>query len=447
MVLRSSYTSDSLLESLKKSPTPNGYTILVSGGVDSMVLLSSMASIRQQLHVPLRVLHFDHEIQKESSDWARLVYQAATELQIDCEVQRLGLGSRAGETIARQARYRHLASRPYENEFYLSAHHADDQAETFLLQALRGSGVDGLAAMPVIRRLGRGWLVRPLLSWSREDLLAWARSENIVWAEDPENSNLVVPRNRLRHEIAPKLATIASQPGKRLAATASRLGETRQLLEDLAQDDLESLNAESKPRALPVSGLRGLSVPRRHNLLRHWLRLLELPMPLARKIQEVGARLIASESSDSGCVAWPGCEIRLYHGKLYPMAPLPPLPSTLVLNWEGIGRLLEIEGCGRLVVSCSPACSGSLAYSATGLSIRFRQGGERLTPLGTAHHRPLKKLMQEQAVLPWMRSRVPLVYVDDQLISATEVAVTQYAKEIGLSVSWEPFAGMPVKAD
>lgn len=408
-----------------------------------MVLLVSMSVIRRHLRAPVRVLHFDHGIHNRSGDWARMVFQAAENLQMDCEIQCLGLGPGAGETLARQARYQHISARLCQDEFYLSAHHADDQAETFLLQALRGSGVDGLAAMPEIRRVGEGWLARPFLSWSRDDLLTWARSQGLSWIEDPANSNLRVPRNRLRHQITPTLASLASQPGKRLAATASRLAETRQLLEDLAREDLATLCPERRPWALSVMKLRALSVPRRHNLLRYWLRLLGLPMPSARKLQEVGSRLIGSEASVSGCVAWPGCEIRLYHGKLYPMEPLPPLPQGLQLTVAG--RHFEIDGCGRLLVD-RPA-NGWTGYRLPedAVSIAFRHGGERLTPAGKSHHRSLKKLMQEQGVLPWMRARVPLLYIYDRLAIAADVAATEYAMKSGLSLCWIPLRGMALK--
>ncbi|MGH8129028.1 MAG: tRNA lysidine(34) synthetase TilS [Gammaproteobacteria bacterium] len=394
---------------------PARYVALVSGGCDSMVLLHALAEIRDQLRAPLAVLHFDHGLAPESADWAHWVGTQARVLDIPffCETLNLEAGA-AAETRAREARYGRLAACMQAGDCCLSAHHADDQAETFLLQALRGSGVAGLAAMPAKVDFGAGWLARPLLTWRREELRVWAGTHNLDWIEDPANQDRSVPRNWLRLNIWPLLAEHWSSAARTLGRTAGLAGDAAAILDELAAEDVRSLQS-GDTHSLSIDPLLALSPPRRRNALRYWLRERDLPLPTAHKLLELEAGFIVHDPGGRAVLAWPGACVRRYRGRLFAHAPWPPLSA-------GVRRLVPEQpldlGClGRITLRRDEQGPLTEALVSQTLTIRFRAGGECLRPAGAGHHRTLKHLLQEQAVLPWMRDRLPLLYAGDELVA------------------------------
>ena len=169
--------------------SPLRYVIAFSGGLDSTVLLASLAALDGK--VPLYAVHIDHQLQAASGEWAETARSIAAGLGIECRIVRVRPDARSGkgpEGAAREARYAALAELLEPGDWLLSAHHADDQVETLLLNLLRGSGPDGLAAMPESRRLGKGWLVRPFLAVTRAQLAEAAAELELTWIDDPSNA-------------------------------------------------------------------------------------------------------------------------------------------------------------------------------------------------------------------------------------------------------------------
>lgn len=424
-----------LSEILRAWPHPTRYVVLVSGGMDSMVLLEAMARIRSDLPAPVVGLNFDHGIDPNSMVWTELVVAAAARLGVPCRVECLRLGPEAGETRARSMRYEKLGRVMAPGDCCLSAHHADDQGETFLLHALRGAGLDGLSAMPMLKVFGSGWLGRPLMGWSRRQLTRWALGIGLEWIEDPGNRNLRVPRNRLRQRLWPVLETLWPDPGRRLAATVGRLAEARSLLEEMAAEDLDRLSNGADCERLPVDALLKFSIPRRHNLLRYWLRAQTLPVPSARKLDELEARFILRDPGPRAVILWPGCELHRYRGSVYAFVPYPELPSRP--RPLSLGSSVDLGRLGRVGLVSDSAGKLDVALLERPLNLRFRCGGERIYPQGSRHHRPVKKLMQEARVLPWMRNRLPLIYAGEDLIAVAGLAVAECAVGHGLQLEWK----------
>lgn len=414
------FTTTALAKLLRGWPVPGRYVAMVSGGCDSMVLMHALAELREHLDAPVVVLHFDHGLIEASPKWAMFVESRAKALGLPFFLERLELNSGpAVETRAREARYARLRSWMQIDDCCLSAHHADDQLETFFMHALRGSGTAGLAGIRVLTRFGSGWLGRPLLEWTRAELNEWAGRHALEWVEDPANQDLSLPRNWLRMQVAPFLRQRWPQAAHTITRSARLAGEADGLLSEIANEDLERIGL-GHPACLSVSRLLACSPPRRRNILRHWLQRLELPAPTSRKLHEIDARFVCRNPGGQAVLGWPGGCVRRYRDCLFAHSPWGEKPSDAVLTLRP-GAPLDLGYLGTLALvrdSGGPLCEGVTAGS---LTVRFRQGGERLQPAGGTHHRTLKNILQEQGIVPWMRERLPVLYSGDRLAAVAGV--------------------------
>ncbi|BAV33855.1 tRNA(Ile)-lysidine synthetase [Sulfuricaulis limicola] len=397
------------------SATP--LTVAFSGGLDSCVLLHALAGLRESLALTLRAVHVDHGLHPHSADWSRQVQQTCARLNIPCTVECVQVTQIRGhglEDAARRARYAALARHVGPGEVLLTAHQADDQAETVLLQLLRGTGVHGLAAMPAVVPFHRGRLARPLLDFTREQLAAWAAREGLEWIEDSSNQDLRFARNFLRHRVFPLLEAHWPEASRRIARSAGMAAEAVELLDELAESDWNLCRGTEEGR-LSVGALRGLSPPRSRNLVRYWLRRQGFQAPTAMHLDQVLAQVARDPASKQAVIRWPGAEVCRYRDELTARKPRREPDSTLRLHWNPADTL-EIPGVGRL--RAEPARGDGLSQERierAPLVVGLRQGGEICRLPGRAHHHKLKKLLQEAGIPPWERRRLPLVYVDGEL--------------------------------
>ncbi len=412
-----SFFPEQLLPILQRLPEARHYWLAFSGGLDSTVLLHALSQLREQLLAPLSAIHVDHGLSPDSADWSqqcrRQCEMVGIELhEMSVEVERRGRGI---EAAAREARYSAFGRVVGEDEMLLTAHHQDDQAETLLLQLLRGGGVRGLAAMPEHRPLAGGWLGRPLLSFSRKVLQDYAEAQGLVWIEDPSNFDTSLERNYLRHELLPQLEQRHPALRTVLARSAEQFAESSELLDELAARDLErvAINGDS---TLSADALRELSGARQRNLLRYWLRSLALPLPASRNLQRIIDEVLTATEDAEPLVHWPGAEVRRYRDRLYAMLPLSPLVQEQAMHtWGGELEMSLPGGGGRLQMRRVEGKGIREELLGTGLCIGWRRGGEKIAPPGRGGHHTLKKLYQEAAIPPWERERRPLLYIDGQL--------------------------------
>lgn len=424
--------------------------VAYSGGLDSHVLLHALSVLRADHHFSLSAIHIDHDLQSASADWGRQCAGLCAALNVRYVVKRVSVGGIADEGMeaaARRARYAALAAELAPEDILLTAHHCDDQAETVLLQLLRGTGVAGLAAMPIQAVFGPGRIARPLLGFSRAALHAYAQEHRLAWIEDPSNQESHLRRNFLRTEIMPRLARHWPAHASLLARTARHAAEAMGLLDEVAETDLAACRhaVAHSPQALSVNALTALSAPRQRNLLRYWLRRQGFLAPAAAQLEEVLAQVQTAPRSQQARVCWPGTEVWRYRDQLVAMptqhAPDPALDvvwdQRAPLDLPGIGRLrvVPIRGQG---LSCA-------RLNGKSLHVRMRSGGETLILPGREHHHVLKKLLQAEAVPPWLRARLPLFYVDHELAAVADrwVCAPYLAGdgEAGLKIVWEPLVG------
>jgi len=417
---------------------PSRYVIALSGGLDSTVLANCLAETRERHGKSLLAVHVDHGLHPDSGTWTAHCRQLASALGIDFAAETVAVAEDGGglEAAARNARYTALARHVSAGDWLLSAHHRDDQAETLLLNLMRGSGPAGLAGIGALSRFGAGWLARPLIAVPREALATYAARRGIAWLDDPSNRDLRFDRNYLRHEVLPGLERRWPGAGARLARSAGLAAEAAELLEQLADLDLASLGG--RPERIDVAGLAALSPARQRNVLRRAIRRAGLPPPPAAQLGAVFDSVIPAKDDARPLVAWPGAEIRRYRGVLYVL----PAADSAARPWDGrrlaAGPCNLGPGMGHLALVADAPEGLCDAVVARGLSLRCRRGGEKIRPAGHAHTRKLKKLLQEAGVTPWMRDRVPLVYADDgQLVAVADLWIAADAAcRPGTAVEW-----------
>jgi tRNA(Ile)-lysidine synthase len=276
-----------------------------SGGVDSHVLLHLMSNIRNELSVPISVIHVNHGLSKQSDLWGTHCQKICQELEIEFHQITLNAAAPKGESQeawSRKLRYQAISELIGEDDILLTAHHKDDMAETLLLQLFRGAGPSGLAAMPLTSRIGKGSHCRPLLAYNRTDLLEWANSHELLWIEDDSNADHKFDRNYLRHNVLPVIKKRWPGITQTLTRSAKIQADTSKLLGDLASIDLvHCLNKENG--TLSVFALAQLSDVRGENVFRYWIKLQDYPTPTAAQLSRVFADVIHTNSKDEPCVS------------------------------------------------------------------------------------------------------------------------------------------------
>ncbi|MGC3980977.1 MAG: tRNA lysidine(34) synthetase TilS [Steroidobacteraceae bacterium] len=448
----SEFSINAFLNALAAVQPANASTavcVALSGGSDSMVLLHVMAEVRtHNPQLQLRALHVDHQLHAESAEWARQCQQWAEQLQIECTVLRVAvtnIDEFGVEASAREARYTAFKSALRSGELLLTAHHADDQLETILLALMRGSGVDGLAAMPTCIRFGAGWHARPLLGFTHEALHEWARARQLPYLTDPSNSDTHFDRNFLRQEVVPLLKTRWPAIARTASRSASHLAEAQTLLDDWTETDYLLASVDD---ALSVDALRELPLPRRHALLRFWLQQHDVLMPSTRVLHSLEHDMLESAQHRIPRVQWHGVEVHRYRDLLYVEQLLNDWDPAAQMSWHWQEELSLPSELGAL--SISSQSEAAMTERRLGiarvrlpeqLQVRFRDGGERIRLPGDKHHRALKKLLQESAVLPWWRECLPLIYAGDKLVAVADLWIShEFAAkpdEAAVQVVWQ----------
>jgi tRNA(Ile)-lysidine synthase len=316
-----------------------------------------------------------------------------------------------------------------KDECLLTAHHADDQAETLLLQLFRGSGTRGLAAMPEYKDFASSTLIRPLLEFSRQELYEYAKQNNLNWIEDESNENIGYDRNFIRHQVLPIIKK--KWPGilKTLARVAKHCANASELLSVLAEQDYVKVYG-SRPNTLSIEKLLQLNTARQSNVIRYWLHKLNLPAPTDIKMRHIMKDILHSRKDAASVVHWQGVEARKYRDDLYAFTPLKKHDASTILVWNTTEPLKLPADLGMLHPDILKN-HGIDLVTAKNITVRFRQGGERCKIKGRTGTHKLKKIFQEIGIPHWQRNRVPLIYQDNELIAF--VPLSSFAENHGFT--------------
>jgi tRNA(Ile)-lysidine synthase len=430
----SGHLREQLAELEKQAGRPSRYVIAFSGGLDSTALAHAL--VAGDTDIPIVAVHIDHGLHDDSARWSAHCEAFAESLGVEyrSRVVTVQLESGKGpEASAREARYTALHAELQHGDWLLSAHHREDQAETLLLNLVRGSGPAGIAGIGAIRRFGPGWLARPLLNTDRASLRDYAATHNLEWIEDPSNTDRRFDRNFLRHDILPRLKSRWPDIAARLHRSATHAGEAASLMANLAEIDLGALGGVAE--RLPIDGLFALTPGRQRNVLRYALRLLGLSTPTALQLERILKEVLPAREDAQPHVTWPGASVRRYRNGLY------LLPEVLA-DAPPCGPISGQEvplGTGLGVLHFEPGAPGGLSTDLLerGLCLDVRQGGEEFKPKGHIHTRKLKKLLQDEGVVPWMRERLPLIYSGARLVAVGDLWIASDAfSEPGIAVRW-----------
>ncbi len=454
--------------------------VALSGGLDSVVLLHLLHGLRTEQGFLLSAVHVHHGLSPHADSWAEFCATLCQAWDVPLRIERVQVerdGRHGLEAAARQARYRIYAGLPVD--FVVLAHQQDDQVETVLLNLLRGTGVVGMAAMPVVRTLpdSQVRLLRPLLQAHRAQIERYARAHGLAWVEDESNRDTAFARNHLRQAVLPVIAPRFPAYRGSLSRAARHFAECAALLAELARLDARGAVGEA---GLELAALSRLPRARAKNLLRWYLgELGQHPWPEAR-LESVLDQLLAAGPDNRIEIRAADRILRVWRGHLRSVAagtgragakPVRPLgdrgleehgldaregvglkddlrpdrpcqrSSGLAVAWHGEdslafagGRLSFMRGVGEGI---------SLARLASQpVIIRTRMGGERLKPDCNRPRRTLKQLCQERAIPPWERDGLPLLYVGTELAwvagLGTDCAYRADRGEAGLVIAWHP---------
>ena len=430
-------TAENILQLLKNLPAGSKiktWWLAYSGGVDSQVLLHLLS----ETHLDVRAVYIDHGLQVESKQWAEHCAQSCQRLNIPFQTISVNAKAASGESpeaSARHARYKALATLIEDNHCLLTAQHQDDQTETFLLQLLRGAGAAGLAAMPFCDEFSHGLHMRPLLEFTQDEILAYAKQQELSWVEDPSNQDDRYDRNYLRNQIMPMLKQRWPAIDKTISGVAKQQAENKHLLEYYAAAELKRINADAD--SLPVDALLDFDAPHLRNILRYWIKQQNIPVPSRKILQQIMQQMFTDKEDAKSKVSWSGFEMYRHKGELI-IVPVVEHDDKQTFDWDGKSDLV-IESLSKKLVMQKTVGKG-LAENIIGQKLRvcFRQGGESIKPAGRKETHSLKKLFQEAAVPSWQRSRIPFIYLDDELIAVVGYWIADEYKVDKDQVGFEP---------
>lgn len=396
-------------------PSRAAFVCALSGGLDSMVLLDAMARLKFQL----RCIHVHHGLSPDADQWAGHCQTQANQRACEITIRRISMSESDNlEERLRQLRYQVIADEMREQEIVLTGHHRDDQAETVLLQLLRGAGVSGLSAMPEHPvSFYPGQLFRPLLAFSHHSLQEYAHAQKLSYIDDSSNDDERFDRNYLRHSVIVPMRERWPALDKTIARSARAMHDAQYLLEELAHHDVNSLHSL---RCIDFTALARQSERRIANALRYWVQTLGVRVPNRERLLEAVRQFRKASEDKTPELRWADGVVQKYRHALYYFEPSIDAEIEVAGNYalkpeqalnfpDPIGRLHLTGATGR---GLKPGC-------ADGLEVRFRQGGESMMR-DNGSHQPLKHWFQESGIPPRMRGCVPLLFWQGELIAVAD---------------------------
>jgi len=441
--------------------------VACSGGVDSTALLAALAAGRPD-ELRVRAVHVHHGLHPNASKWSEHCRALGRELGVRLEVITAKVARSAGvslEAAARDARYGLLAQALEAGEFLLTAHHEDDQLETVLLQLFRGAGIAGLAAMPDVAPFAGGWLARPLLSRTRAELEEWVRGAGLRWVDDDTNADETLDRNYLRRRVLPLIRERWQGVGSAVSRSARHAAEGQRLLDMIARSDVERASSGA---GLFVPTLRALQADRRRNALRFWIARSGARVPDTSRLEELAGPVIDARPDASPRVVWGDVEVQRHAdvlsinsvghrsvrgsgdaGRGIPVrrgsdvrqgddarrganvrqrgggAQQAPGAPAIDWPWRTVPLLALPDAGGTLELKADGHGPIDLDALPTIVTVRHRQGGERLRPRRGGPRRTLKSLLQESHLPIGERACLPLVFSGTTLLAVSSLWVDE----------------------
>ncbi|WP_241585657.1 tRNA lysidine(34) synthetase TilS [Rosenbergiella epipactidis] len=412
-----------------------------SGGLDSTVLLHQLSQLRFRQSLSLRAIYIHHGLSQHADQWLVHCRRVCAELEIPFVSRNVQLlGEKGGiEAEARSLRYATFKQVLDPDEALVTAHHQDDQCETFLLALKRGSGPAGLSSMPSMRKLGNHWHLRPLLHVSRQELEQYATSHHLSWIDDESNQDDYYDRNFLRLRILPRLMQRWPQFSRSVTRSAELCAEQERLLDELLASDLQQCVADNG--SIDIGYLADATEQKRNALLRRWLSHRGSMTPSREALTRLWQEVALSRDDANPQLLIGNKSLRRYQQRLYLSRMFPALRGTR-FSWQSASTPLVLpNGLGTLRLTATNSQGLRLRTPTDEESMTVRFGQSAYLHLVTRQGgRSLKKIWQEKAIPVWLRENIPLIYFNEELVCAPGIFMTQAGvskKGEGYAVVWE----------
>ena len=405
--------------------TAGPLVIALSGGRDSIALLDAACRLRRSRaagFAQLLAVHVHHGLLAEADQWTGLCEQACDRLEVPLQVVRVKVepGGKGIEEAARNARYAALAEVAAEREAVavLTAHHLDDRIETFLMQWMRGAGIDGLTGFVAARAFSdRAALLRPWLAVPRAEIEHYVARRELGYVDDPSNTDPRLLRGALRAKVLPALKAV--RPGflRGAARSVELLAESAEALNELAAADLASCTEDAPAGMLWLDRLAALPPGRRAVALRAWLAAQGVEAPSRARLAQVLAQALASRADSRMKVRLGSHEVRRHRGLLLLRGVQVEHHGEATIRWRG-EREVAVPAWGGVLRFERTSGEGfdSAWLAAHPLQLRGRGGGERFKPHALRPSKTLKRLFQDAGIAEFDRAALPLVWRDGRLI-------------------------------
>lgn len=405
--------------------------VALSGGIDSMVLLDALHAAAPRFALQLSAVHVDHRLSPNAGRWAEFCAGACAVLGVPLITVRVDVGKRPGESLeaaARAARYDRLLAA--QADIVALAHHADDQAETVLLQLLRGAGAAGLAGMPRYRAGNDGGpaLLRPLLELPRAALAAYAQARGLAWIDDESNVDRRHKRNLLRLAVAPLLAEGFPGYPTALVRAAAHQAEASALLDELARHD-----AGEARGGLDRAAFAALPPSRARNVLRWFLRRQGLRPPSTARLAAMLAQLRTAGADARTRIIHDGAEIGCHRGRIVVHAAA---AGPFVRIWRGEDAVDLPGGTLRFERARGTGMAAAKLDNAV-VTVRSRRGGERIQLAADRPRRAVKKLLYDAQLPTWQREALPFIWCDDELVAVPGIGIALAFQAAAGALAWQ----------
>jgi tRNA(Ile)-lysidine synthase len=406
------------------------FTIALSGGLDSVVLLHLFSRLK---NISVTAHHVHHGLSHNADYWGQFCQQVALALNIKCTVSKVEIDKQnrvSLEALAREKRYAVLKENLADNSYLVTAHHQDDQLETLLLALKRGAGLTGLQGIVAQQTLEKGYLIRPLLDFSREQLEVYAKQFELQWIEDESNADQRFDRNFIRHSITPLLKERWPSIAKTVARSASHCQAQQTLIDEIT--DADYLLCQLSPLVINIDSLKQLSEARRKNVLRDYFKKALLNYPSTQQLNTIWESIALARSDAEPKLQLQEHTICRYRNALYLFKSGDFSEAfsdgSEKLLWQGEDELLLCNGKVKLKIELDTQALNQVPS----IEVCFRHhlpADFKCKPINRDKSRSIKKLFHEYHVPPWKRGQVPFIFVDGELLEAVGV----FRCEIALS--------------
>jgi len=426
-----------LIEETIRKYKKKSFLIAYSGGLDSTVLLYQLLEIKKKYYIKIRAIHINHNLTLLSKKWTEHCKKICSINHVPLIIENIKVENQRKnlEEKLRIKRYNIIYSHLFPNEILLTGHHMNDQCETLILSLKRGSGPTGLSSMSFETLLGNKKIVRPFLKKTKQELELWAKKKDLNWIEDFSNLNIDYDRNFIRHKIIPKLEKRWSYFLKNCFRTTNICREETILLNYFLHEKI--CNFIQFDNSLNISNFKNIKKEICTALIRYWLLSKKIKMPSYKNIQCIYNQMIFSRTDANPKIILQKYEIRRYKKSLHFIKTQPNIKNTLLFWHQKNKKLILPNNLGNLIENHNGIILPAPKDNEL-INIRFQHEGNILI-LGRNKKRKIKKIWQEKNIPPWLRNQIPLLFYNNNFISALGLFVTNIKNQNRntWTISWQ----------